>query len=364
MSMTNMTSMTNTRWVALMTALAVAILGSMAAAGWPFAPLAEDCRSLTTTTIDVSTASSGQAAILQQEQLQHDCFCEQPRGGAWMAQPSNSASNLAFVGVAFFAAARSDAAASRSPAVHRNRHHNNPMLYDTAYTRLFCGIMVALFLGSTALHASLTRPGRLLDQYSMYLVALYHLLYVVRWKRRVLFFTVFWTTAALLAVYTASPGRTPQKRQVFTLLMLLALGGEGVRAACGTMPWYQTRFLAMEVGCLLLGWACWQYGDALGLCRPTSLWQTHAVWHVACAGAAAFFFMYTTTNTTTATGQDMANDECEKQEKGHQLRLVASEAELTERTKSSSSSSDDDDEEEPTNDDIEEQSLLRTGQMM
>jgi hypothetical protein len=432
-TMTTTSTMTTVRWVAYATAVSTALLCGGAAVGWQhWAPLPEDCWSLdasfdATTTGLEDAASPLSSLTLQQQQQQHvhDCFCEAPRvrlddngndngkkGAPWtslparMAQPSNSLSNLAFVVVAFWAAARTDARtaarmASRTARSRLSRQHSHPhsnissshsnssshnsMRDDAAYARLFCTIMVALFFGSAALHASLTMMGRWLDLYSMYCVALYHALYVVRWQQRALFFTVFGGCASLLAVYTVYGSNTQQKRHVFTYMMLVALGGEVGRAWCGgccfgsfgcgnkaKLPWRQTRYLAAEMSCLLVGWLFWQFGDALGLCRPTSLWQTHALWHVACAGAAACFFLYATSE-----GDDEAEEAdgwsslpTAKEEDAAGLSRLShrgSESELTEQRRSSSmgTSSSEDDEERDNNadknndDDLEAQALLR-----
>lgn len=211
-------------------------------------------------------------------------FCEAPRPG-WLAQPANALSNLGFVvsGLAIGWHARSPWGRLAMPGL------------ATSYAV----VVVLLGPGSMAMHATQTAAGGRLDMTSMFLVAGFAAAYsLARLGKRSTRWFVGTFAGLVLAceVVDLIPGSLPVLMHwgnvAFGALLLVALGVEW-RLRATTSNGGDLRWIAGSVGALLLGFAIWNLTkDGGPWCRPHSLLQGHAAWHLFCAVAAYFLYRY------------------------------------------------------------------------
>jgi hypothetical protein len=215
-----------------------------------------------------------------------DRFCEAARD-AIVLQPANTFSNVGFVVAGLLVAWR--AGATRTTIVA------NPRL-AAAY-----GVVVVL-LGpaSAAMHATQSALGGHLDLLSMYLIAAFASSYA--WTRvlgrgSTFFAVTFVTVVAVCELVERIPGRVPvvdlAANLAFGLFLLVAVAGEAVLWRRGTVR-RQVGWGLASVGALALAFAIWNTAkDGSPLCRPDSLLQGHAAWHLLCAVAAyALYRLY------------------------------------------------------------------------
>jgi hypothetical protein len=96
-----------------------------------------------------------------------DCWCEAPRLGAFILEPVNSWTNLAFVfaGIYFILTSRN------------NLSQTNYLTTHQRYPRTYGGALIFLGLGSFFYHASQTFVGQWFDVFGMYLVSVYFVVY-------------------------------------------------------------------------------------------------------------------------------------------------------------------------------------------
>lgn len=208
-----------------------------------------------------------------------DGFCEAARH-ALVEQPANTLSNGGFVVAGLLIGWH-----ARDP---RRTIAENPAL-ATAYAM----IVVLLGPASAAMHATQSAVGGHLDLLSMYLVAAFAFAYAVtRLSRRGTgTFAGLWIVAILVCeAIERIPGHAPVvdiwANAAFGLLLVAALGGEGLlwrRGASTRNP----RWGLAAAGAMGLAFAIWtQAKTGSPLCRPHSLVQGHAIWHLLDAVAA------------------------------------------------------------------------------
>ncbi len=203
-----------------------------------------------------------------------DCFCEAIWTGA-VAQPANTWSGLAFVGVAALILYRSRAL----PARERSR----------AWT--LSAVVTLLALGTMVYHASLTFAGQMADVIGMYLFVSFLLLDAVAWLRPLSsrsFVSAYAVGNLLLAALIYGwPGA---RRPVFAALVVATVLCEA--RATRRRPAGRLQLLGGAVAVLGLGFLFWGLDLTRVLCSPTSLWQGHAFWHLCAAAAAYLAFEY------------------------------------------------------------------------
>ena len=204
------------------------------------------------------------------------CFCEAIRSDG-IKQPANTWSSLAFVVVAAMVLVRRTTKPSTGMAGY-------PLLY--AFTLLVIG------LGSTYFHATLSFRGQFVDVLGMYLLATVALLYSIDRLRplsRQTFVTSYIATNAVLAMLLY--WMPVVRRVVFAVLIVAVLIVEILirRKAPNSSD---AMHLKIAAAIMTLAFAIWILDFTRILCRPESLIQGHAVWHVLGAVAAWYLFRY------------------------------------------------------------------------
>ena len=204
------------------------------------------------------------------------CFCEAIRSDG-IKQPANTWSSLAFVVVAVLVLARYAKRPSKGRAAY-------PLLYVLA--------LVVVGLGSAWFHATLTFRAQFADVLGMYLIATFALLYSIGRLRPL-------SSTALVSGYIAANALLAMllywhpvvRRFVFALLLLAALGVEIlIRRRHG--PIAATRHLSKAAAIMAVAFVIWILDFTRVLCRPESLIQGHAIWHILGAVAAWYLFRY------------------------------------------------------------------------
>lgn len=205
--------------------------------------------------------------------LPADCFCE-TIGEGFVLQPVNTWSSLAFLLAALWVAKRNSGAAGR-----------NQQILGRAELWLFITALVLVGLGSAFYHASLTFVGQVADVSGMYLVATFMLLHRLgpRWKLSPAgaVFGFIGMNAALMAAQVMAPS---SRRLVFALLLLSALGLEGVSAKAGR------GWLGGGAALMAMAFVIWTLDRERLVCAPESVLQGHALWHVLGAVATVCLF--------------------------------------------------------------------------
>lgn len=215
-----------------------------------------------------------------------DGFCEAARD-ALVKQPANTFSNVGFVVAGLAVAWR----AGEPGTTIRAR----PRL-ATAYAL----VVVLLGPASAAMHATQSAAGGRLDLLSMFLVAGFAAAYAITrlLHRGAGTCLVLWVTAVLACELVEQvPGRVPLlmtwSNAAFAVLLVVAVAGELALWRRGDSI-VDRRWGTAAVGSLLVAFAIWsQSKTGSPLCRPDSLLQGHAVWHLLDAFAAyALFRLY------------------------------------------------------------------------
>lgn len=284
-------------------------------------------------------------------------WCERVSGGI-LREPVNSLGNMAFViaGLTMLAVLARDQ--GRHNAAERGTHSDapwpNPFTGNQGMALLYAATAIFLGPGSMLMHGSHTFAGAWLDNVSMvaYILVptLYNLRVLAGWSGRVFTLTYcgvllayavgYWVLgsdlginldlfAAAIPVWLISETlvrfRGPRYR------WLSGLVGFAVAAAFGVWPWTIATNLA-EYWWIILFWLpalvdrgrvdvrrrylpwfpigmvaflgafyIWSLGkDGTSFCRPDSLLQGHAAWHILCALATFAFFIFLRTQRTVA----------------------------------------------------------------
>lgn len=207
------------------------------------------------------------------------CFCELPRAGELVLQPSNSWSSFGFVfaGMLIILLARG--------AGWRSGLGRDAAVWYGA-TAIFVGV------GSALLHSTLTLWGQFFDVAGMYLVSGFGLTYALaRWRN--------WSRAeairfyaGLLVVLLALLLAMPEiRREVFNVVMLGAVGAE-LALARPRRPGVRVNLFLAGIAANLIALTIWVLEQREPYCRPDALIQGHAVWHLLGAVALWLTFLY------------------------------------------------------------------------
>ncbi len=209
-----------------------------------------------------------------------DGFCEAAQDQL-VRQPANAFSNAGFV------------LAGLLVAWHMDRHHDPTWVLTRAHGTAYAVLVVLLGPGSAAMHASQSRIGGHLDTSSMYLLASFAASYAIsrRWHLTGAsygaLFAVLLIGCELVDVWgPAVPVVMTAGNLVFGLLLLTSVTLE-VEMSRSPHRVVDLRWGIASLASMVVAFTIWN-GAKQGtpFCRPDSLFQGHAVWHLLCAVAA------------------------------------------------------------------------------
>jgi len=216
-------------------------------------------------------------------------FCEEFRDGL-IKQPVNTWSNVGFLGTGLYVAWTLGTA--------RHEKQNNPLTRTIFFPTLYACIVVYLGPGSMAMHASGAHLGGFFDMISMYLIASFLVAYGLqrRYQLKALPFAALFAAALTSCIWAHwQPYHVgfdffgvTAFAVYLTVGVLLELSNVRAKGAS-----HQSRWVYLSLGALLFGVAVWLPSKTgAPLCAPRSLFQGHAVWHLANAAALYFLFRF------------------------------------------------------------------------
>ena len=206
-----------------------------------------------------------------------DGFCE-ARPTGLVRQPANAWSNLGFVVAGLLIAVRAD-----DPRTTLAAH--------PGLATAFGSLVVLLGPASAAMHATQSAAGGHLDLLSMFLVSSFASAYaVMRLVRGGIGVFAAWFVGALalselieFRVHGDVPVVNNWANAAFGAFLLVAAVCEAVLHA-RPGPRTDLRWGLAALGAMALAFTVWNLSkDGAPLCRPESLLQGHAFWHVMCA---------------------------------------------------------------------------------
>lgn len=207
------------------------------------------------------------------------CFCEMPRIGSLIVQPTNSWSSYGYAFAGFLMIILSQ---GRGWVSGFHRH----AAAWFGVTAIFVG------LGSVLLHATLTLWGQFADVMGMYLVSGFMLVSAVaRWRTmsvRSAVILYLGVVAGLLAVLYLVP---EVRRSLFAVVLLAAIAVEMIFAR-PRRPGVRVYFYLLGIVTKAVAFAIWNLDQHGLVCAPESVFQGHAVWHLLGATSLWFTFRY------------------------------------------------------------------------
>ena len=219
------------------------------------------------------------------------CFCEQERR-ALVKQPANSYSNLIFNLLApIFAFLY-----FRKFKLPRKAGETYPLKENSFFELFFLYIYAGIGAGSFFFHASLSRVGGIMDVLAMNALAGFifsRALTRFSDAPRRTFLPSFWIVFIVLSLLKIFLDRLDL--ELFGLILASGALLEAVNASRGNSPRALSWFLggpALFIPALVIWYLSRRAGDPI--CRPDSLLQAHALWHILCALALACYFQYVT----------------------------------------------------------------------
>ena len=290
--------------------------------------------------VSVGTRGWGPPAANEQAIGEVSRWCERVDGGL-LREPINTLGNLAFViaGLTIFAVLAKDSAEQRSP--------HNQFIGNTPIALLYASATLFLGPGSMVMHGAHTRFGAWIDNVSMVAYILipwmFNLSRLGEWRERTLFGAYAATLSAYAVGYWFIGPDLGIGLDLFGLSIALwliselvyrvdhplvrplsGLGGFVVAAVFGITPsemlaapgeyWWvvffwlpavavrgrsavgrrrYTPWFWAGIASFLAAYAIWLTGTPdHPWCRPDSLLQAHAVWHILCAAATLCFFLF------------------------------------------------------------------------
>lgn len=216
-------------------------------------------------------------------------FCEYVQTGL-IREPANTVSNLGFIAAGL--------ASAWLLWANKFRENENPLTQKPIIAVLFSSLPILLGFGSMAMHASETDFGGELDLLAMYLVAGFTTAYALR-----RYFGWGWggfAAAMILAVlFCEAVGAYRQPvvpvldyagDAAFALLITATVAVETLNAIYRKVK-RENKWGIAALLSFLAAFAIWNFGrNDCPFCRPDSLWQAHALWHLLFALALFFLF--------------------------------------------------------------------------
>ncbi len=220
------------------------------------------------------------------------CFCEGPHRGL-LAQPSNTLSNVGFIGMGLLLAWVTDRDRARRAAGTRISPSN--LITDSPFFASVYAVAVALLgPGSMALHASMTFWGGQVDVASMYVYSglLIALAATRTWPMtKTAFLLLYLLLAGALVV--SKVWTSLDSNVVFGATLAVWVGLEIAIHRRPGGPTLDLRWAALTVLCFGSAFAIWVPSLSGGpLCDPASWLQGHAAWHLLCACATGAIYLY------------------------------------------------------------------------
>ena len=216
-----------------------------------------------------------------------DCFCEAVRTGP-IRQPANTASSLVFLPVAAAVFATASSRRRRLPRATRG----GPLLALPVHAAIFASATLLIGIGSMLYHASLTFSAQTADVLGMYLIASFLVLHnaarvwTIRERTAASLYVI--ANGALLWMLFAVP---EARRYIFGILVLAAIGLERAARARGDVR-PRSGYLRGALGIFVLGFVIWSLDITHTVCRPESMLQGHAAWHLTSAASLFCIFLY------------------------------------------------------------------------
>lgn len=233
--------------------------------------------------------------------MPEDCFCEAVRAGP-IRQPSNTASSLIFLPVAAALFATAESRRRRRPhattragitkGAVQDDSDGTPLLTLPVYAAIFAGATLLIGIGSMFYHASLTFRAQTADVLGMYLIGSFLVLHnaarvwTIRERTAAALYVI--GNGVLLWMLVAVP---EARRYVFSVLVLAAIVLERAARSRGDIR-SRPGYFRGALGIFLLGFVMWTLDITHRVCRPDSIMQGHAAWHLASAASLFFIFMY------------------------------------------------------------------------
>ncbi len=209
------------------------------------------------------------------------CFCETPRTGALVLQPSNSWSSFGFVLTGIWIVV-----ANTGRGIVRSAAFGGIAAIWFGLTAVVIGV------GSFLLHATLTLWGQFFDVLGMYLTSAFLIAYAVqRWRgwpgsRAVI---LYWLICAILIGFLIAIPET--RRWLFAVALIGAIGLE-LGLARPRRPGIEVRWFLYGIALQATAFVIWILDLTGTVCDGTRLIQGHAVWHLLNAVALWCNYLY------------------------------------------------------------------------
>ena len=206
------------------------------------------------------------------------CFCELPRTGDLMLQPSNTLSVIGYLAVGSWI------------MMSANARTNTAFRGTGVVWYGFSAVVIGV--GSALLHATLTLWGQFADVVGMYLLTGFALTYAVaRWRdlsaRQALTLYIALVAALVAALYVVPDAR----RYAFLVLLLTSILIE-MALARPRRPGVVTAWYLAGIAAKAVAFGIWILDNTGRVCAPQSWLQGHAVWHLLGAAAIACSYAY------------------------------------------------------------------------
>lgn len=202
------------------------------------------------------------------------CFCELPRWGTSILQPSNSLSSFGFVFVGCYLIFEAHSAERAS-------------VFSTGATIIYGIGAIIVGVGSALLHATLSLWGQFADVLGMYLVSGFSLVYALtsifglKRNKAAIYYVLLCTILAIILIMAPEV-----RRWLFLVILIIALVAEIAFARPMRMG-VKLRYILLANLALIVAFGIWTLDQQQIICIPTSWLQGHAVWHF--LGAASLF---------------------------------------------------------------------------
>lgn len=216
------------------------------------------------------------------------CWCEAPRIGAWILEPVNTWTNLAFVLMGFY----------MLWAVFIKKDFKYQSV-NARYPLIFALGLIATGLGSFFFHASRSFEWQWFDLMGMYILSLYFLLFnfvrsgKIHHSGNIIknFQSLFFLGLAICGVityYFPGFGRYLFGIQIlFTFIHTILIQRTGLHANKG-------KYLAIAAVLFVVAVTAWNIDRMRIICHPYALMNGHGIWHLLDAFAAYYLYRYFT----------------------------------------------------------------------
>jgi hypothetical protein len=213
-----------------------------------------------------------------------DCWCEMPRYGHAILEPTNTWTNMAMVMVGFFVLYQGTQR-EKLPSEH-------PLRRTPSFFTMFALAMIILGLGSFWFHASLTFLGQWTDNVGMYFVSNFFLVYqldrVYRWTSQKTWSIYLLVTLPFIALAYFMP---ETRRSIFAVSLVAAILAT-IYSAKKVPALMNKKLLYGAAASYLFAQTWWLLDKYKIICDPTHWFNGHGVWHIFVGVACYSFFLY------------------------------------------------------------------------